>query len=414
MRSLTRGALAAAIALAGCGNYSTEDLRFLAALPQREDLKVEVPSEGTAGALGVCLSGTADVWLWAKPTSDGLNAAVGFLVSLVDAVRRIPPTWRTEDARGWGPFDDERHPGNELRIVIVRRYPPASGGEPVHDYVFQARTKGTLPFFSILGGTFQGGSASRGSGGLVLDFEALWALGMNEADTPHGSMQVLYDRASDPVTIALTQGDAAALNHLREAERRLRVALGYPAPAVAAAPAPAQNTAAAESARSRDTAERREDALAKLADRAQARDASAAAASGLAGRVAVPAAAAPAAPPSAALETPAFSNLRFEIRRKPEAWSWTRDDGAARPVDASVEAWIAQVDRTSRPVWQAGTSGSDPSTTTLRFTRDGVVRAVLRLGPTGMRLTRGGKTESAELSRGQAAALLSSLDALGP
>jgi len=34
----------------------------------------------------------------------------------------------------------------------------------------------------------------------------------------------------DPVTVALTQGDGAALTHLREAERRLRVALGYPAP----------------------------------------------------------------------------------------------------------------------------------------------------------------------------------------
>jgi hypothetical protein len=34
----------------------------------------------------------------------------------------------------------------------------------------------------------------------------------------------------DPVTVALTQGDAAALAHLREAERRLRAALGYPAP----------------------------------------------------------------------------------------------------------------------------------------------------------------------------------------
>lgn len=41
----------------------------------------------------------------------------------------------------------------------------------------------------------------------------------------------------DPVTIALTQGDSAALGHLRDAERRLRAALGYPAPpAVAAAP----------------------------------------------------------------------------------------------------------------------------------------------------------------------------------
>jgi hypothetical protein len=47
----------------------------------------------------------------------------------------------------------------------------------------------------------------------------------------------------DPVTIALTQGDAAALSHLREAERRLRVALGYPAPPMAAAPTPAPSLA---------------------------------------------------------------------------------------------------------------------------------------------------------------------------
>jgi hypothetical protein len=42
----------------------------------------------------------------------------------------------------------------------------------------------------------------------------------------------------DPVTVALTQGDGAALNHLRDAERRLRTALGYPVPALTAAPAP--------------------------------------------------------------------------------------------------------------------------------------------------------------------------------
>ena len=39
----------------------------------------------------------------------------------------------------------------------------------------------------------------------------------------------------DPVTIALTQGDAAALGHLRESEKRLRQALGYPPPPVAPA-----------------------------------------------------------------------------------------------------------------------------------------------------------------------------------
>ena len=172
-----------------------------------------------------------------------------------------------------------------------------------------------------------------------------------------------------------------------------------PAPAPAAMPAapPAQNAATADMAsRARESEERRDLAAAKLATAAGAAASQATAAA------------------STALETPGFSNLRFEIRRKPAAWTWTRDDGAVRPMDDATEAWIAQTDRSARTVWQAGAVGADQSTTTLRFTRDGVVRAVLRLGPTGMRLTRGGKTESAELSRGQAAALLSSLDALGP
>jgi len=42
----------------------------------------------------------------------------------------------------------------------------------------------------------------------------------------------------DPVTVALTQGDSVALGHLRESEKRLRQALGYPAPPAAAVPAP--------------------------------------------------------------------------------------------------------------------------------------------------------------------------------
>lgn len=48
----------------------------------------------------------------------------------------------------------------------------------------------------------------------------------------------------DAVTVALTQGDASGLAHVREAERRLRQALGYPpppaaAPALTPSPSPA-------------------------------------------------------------------------------------------------------------------------------------------------------------------------------
>lgn len=129
---------------------------------------------------------------------------------------------------------------------------------------------------------------------------------------------------------------------------------------------------------------------------------------------AAPAAVAPAAPASTAIETPSLSNLRFEIRRKAEAWTWQRDEGEQRPMDEAMQNWIAQADRTTRPAWQHGAAANAQVSTTLRFTRDGVVRAVLRLGPAGAQLTRGGKTESVALSAGQAAALQSSLDALGP
>jgi hypothetical protein len=66
---------------------------------------------------------------------------------------------------------------------------------------------GAEPFRTLLGGTFEGASASRGRGTIVLDFDAFWALGMNDPKTPFGTMQIGYDRGSEPVTIdlALTQ-----------------------------------------------------------------------------------------------------------------------------------------------------------------------------------------------------------------
>lgn len=71
--------------------------------------------------------------------------------------------------------------------------------------------------------------------------------------TDSGLKQALMsiDALRDPVTIALTQGDAAALGHLRESERMLRQALGYPAPPpapLAPAGAPAVPTAEATGA----------------------------------------------------------------------------------------------------------------------------------------------------------------------
>jgi hypothetical protein len=202
MRSWTRiPAIALALAAAGCGNYSTEDLRFLSALPQREDLAVEVPRP-PPGALSACPPSNASVWLGAKPVSDDLNGGIDLLLALVDKIRSISPTSRRDDARFWGPFDAEDHPGREIQVVMMRSYPAALNGGARYSYAFLARWKGAANWTPLVGGEFDGGSASRGRGGIALDLDAMRALGMAGA-TAAGVMRIGYDRASDPATIQL-------------------------------------------------------------------------------------------------------------------------------------------------------------------------------------------------------------------
>ncbi|HSM92796.1 MAG TPA: hypothetical protein VLT47_07875 [Anaeromyxobacteraceae bacterium] len=213
---MTRGAaaLAALCALAaGCGNYSTEDLRFLSALPRREDLRVTIPASTGAGpaaltgltaATAACGSpGAATVWQWAKPTSDDLNAGVSWIIGLIDQVRRHPPTHRGDDSRRWGPFDDDKHPGHELQVVIDRSWPAGADGPPAYAYRFEGRAKGDAAFTPLIVGDFRGASASHGDGDVALDFEAFWTVGVANPDTPHGSMAIGYSRSSDPVTTDL-------------------------------------------------------------------------------------------------------------------------------------------------------------------------------------------------------------------
>jgi hypothetical protein len=224
MRSSTSWILRAlsllpALGLAGCGTWSNEDLRYYEALPTSPELRLAVPAAPTAVAAApgqplaarfVCGTGLGSSGLWekAKPTSDDINRSIDWVLGLVDVVRPHPPTTRLPDGRIWGPFDDQRHPGLQIRIVIMRSFP---GGPdlPQHDYAFEARrVAGADPFQPILEGSFVGPSARRGHGGVVLHFDTIWALGMADADAPHGVMEVRYDRSAEPRTIQLVLAQA--------------------------------------------------------------------------------------------------------------------------------------------------------------------------------------------------------------
>jgi len=217
MRSPTSAAAALCLLAAGCGTWSNEDLRFLEALPTREELHVAIPvyarAAAVAGAGGqaalatapACSDGTAQTWLDAKGTSDNLNTSIDAVLDLVDVVRRYPPTTRLDDGRVWGPFDDDRHPGVSLRIVILRSWPAGPDGPVEHAYSFEARQKaGGAPFSPILSGTFVGPSARLGQGSLSLRFDTAWALGIADPGAPDGEMRVAYDRAGEPRTVDLS------------------------------------------------------------------------------------------------------------------------------------------------------------------------------------------------------------------
>ncbi len=333
--------------------------------------RVERPVQATPAPLpasGGWAEGLAALWAWlARPP-----VATGFAGVMVATL--VGVMW-------WGRSPEEMQPPQEVPVAAAPATPSERAAEPATPPAATAALPDAARKAADAAPRGRGDTGCRGSG----------------TQDGRGARPGAGARHTGRAT---AQGRGPGGGGRRAAGTGPRGDAGRPA---------AQNAAAADMAtRARETAERRDLAAAKSAAPAGAvapQQAEAAAPSALAGR---------AAAASTALETPGFSNLRFEIRRKPEAWTWTRDDGAPRPMDEATEAWIAQTDRSARTVWQAGAVGADQSTTTLRFTRDGVVRAVLRLGPAGMRLTRGGKTESAELSRGQAAALLSSLDALGP
>ncbi len=208
MRSAS-SAVAAALALAACGNYSNEDVRFYAAVPTREMLRVQVPApQAQPGALTACSPGygSADIWLWAKPTGDAINAAIDSILGLVDLVRKYPPTTRAADSRTWGPFDD-KHPGREDRVTITRMDQGCVPGGPVcYVFVLAARLKGQASFQPIIEGQFQGPFAGRGDGSLAIHFDAIWALGMEDppdpvtgqGGTPHGEAGIAYSRSGDP------------------------------------------------------------------------------------------------------------------------------------------------------------------------------------------------------------------------
>ena len=114
-------------AASGCGTWSNDDLVFLYALPSKDKLQANVPGTGTTqqglGTRrdGLSLNGPSGTFERTKKAATEFNGGLLKLLGLVDTVRKLKPSHRTEDSRTWGPYSDASMGDREARLVITRR-----------------------------------------------------------------------------------------------------------------------------------------------------------------------------------------------------------------------------------------------------------------------------------------------------
>lgn len=191
----------AAVAGAGCGNYSNgvlDDAPFYNALPRAQDLQVDVPKSAAQPA---CVLGESKIATDTRALGLGLALGVYNILGVIDLIRNLPPTARTADTRLWGPFPDGQHQGFWVQVRMVRV--PASGA-PSFTVEVQERLGLVGDFATLLSAELTGAVAQRGSGTLHYDYAAARKLGVGKSDDPAaGQLNIAYDLASDPRTIGL-------------------------------------------------------------------------------------------------------------------------------------------------------------------------------------------------------------------
>ncbi|HVV17442.1 MAG TPA: hypothetical protein VHH90_09590 [Polyangia bacterium] len=185
---------------AGCGNYSNEDLEYMAAVPTTTELAVELPAAANAVVEAELAKKTHDA---IKTVNDSLTN----VLALVDGVRGTTPTSRSSDSRTWGPFDDDKHPGWRWELIVTRDLAAAA------TFTYRLLTEnpaaatGWLVFVS---GSFDAaGGAKQGTGQVTADFASLGSKGF-PLDAGAANLATLtiayqnFDRTGSPIEVSMT------------------------------------------------------------------------------------------------------------------------------------------------------------------------------------------------------------------
>jgi hypothetical protein len=133
----------------------------------------------------------------------------------------------------------------------------------------------------------------------------------------------------------------------------------------------------------------------------------------------------PASATPQAVENP-VPRLRAAVAAWPDVWTWQRGAGIEQPMNAALQAWLAQLDDATRSRWQAAPSSArsaaSGSSQTLRLLRNGRLHSTVRIEAGAVRVESAGEPgdaasgvpRAAALPAGAAAALRSALEQAAP
>ncbi|MEW5740503.1 MAG: hypothetical protein AB1938_16365 [Myxococcota bacterium] len=163
--------LISAVLFSACGgNWSTKDLEFVAALPQRADLQARLPVTSTSQPLegvstrrdGLNVGDPSQMWADTRKASTDFNAMLETMLAILDTVRLYPPTTRSDTSRVWGPFPDSKNQGFEFQVAISQLDARRFG------WALQARPRNG-DFFDVVTGVFEASASARqGTGAMVV------------------------------------------------------------------------------------------------------------------------------------------------------------------------------------------------------------------------------------------------------
>lgn len=205
--------------LAGCtGNWSNADLEFVSALPVKGELQSKIPTRSTTNPLNgegtrkdpLGLGEPSQSYLEAKKASTDFNALLDGLLSIVEAVRTLPPTTREKDSRTWGPFNDDKNPGYEVQLVIVRGEDqvPDGGSQPGKTFTWKIEFRekqGPGAWFTLADGAFLAtGGIRKGQGvARLLIAENVSKLKSLQVFGPLALIETGYITDRDPLTVGM-------------------------------------------------------------------------------------------------------------------------------------------------------------------------------------------------------------------